>query len=106
MTPEKYRTDPLFPRIETAVLAILKTKNFVAPIDVLVPMASCAQTKWKLGGSDAFRTSQIPFHLPNGYQVHQKPTKNKVTSNNDQPRIIRQTPEDASASQTDEEIPF
>ncbi len=35
-TPHKYRTAPLFPRIEAAVLAILTTKNFVAPVDVLV----------------------------------------------------------------------
>ena len=33
---QKYRADPLFPRVQRAVIAILATKNFVAPVDVLV----------------------------------------------------------------------
>jgi hypothetical protein len=36
--PKNYRNDPLFPRIERAVLAIIATKNFVAPVEMLVSM--------------------------------------------------------------------
>lgn len=36
--PSNYRADPLCPRVERAVLAILTTKTFVAPVDVLVGM--------------------------------------------------------------------
>src|SRR5579871_4140498 len=36
ITPANYRSDPLFPRIEKAVLSILATAKVVAPVDVLV----------------------------------------------------------------------
>jgi hypothetical protein len=40
ITPESYRSDPLFPRIERAVLAILASSKVVAPVDVLVGMGA------------------------------------------------------------------
>ena len=49
---DSYRSNPLFPRIEQAVAAILAKGKFVAPVDVLVGMGLLAPEKlqdWRLG---------------------------------------------------------
>lgn len=38
VTPDNYRVDPLFPRIEKAVIQILAKKKYVAPVDLFVAM--------------------------------------------------------------------
>jgi hypothetical protein len=51
-TVDDFRDDPLFPRIERAVGAILATGKVVAPVDVLVRMALLSPQKledWRLG---------------------------------------------------------
>jgi hypothetical protein len=51
-TVATFRSDPLFPRIERAVAAILKTSKVVTPIDVLVGMRLLTPEKvldWRRG---------------------------------------------------------
>ena len=52
ITAQTYRDDPLYPRIERAVAAILAKGNVVAPVDVLVGMDLLAWEKledWRRG---------------------------------------------------------
>lgn len=56
ITPENYRADPLFPRVERAVLAILATNKVVAPVDVLVDMGVL-----RAEDLEAWRFGRIPF---------------------------------------------
>jgi len=49
---DDFRADPLFPRVERAVAAMLAKGNVVAPVDVLVAMqllAPDALTDWRRG---------------------------------------------------------
>lgn len=56
ITPENYRNDPLFPRIERAVLSILASGKVVAPVDVLVSMGAL-----RAEDLEAWRFGRIPF---------------------------------------------
>ena len=56
ITPENCRSDPLFPRIEKAVLAILASSKVVAPADVLVRMGAL-----RAEDLEAWRFGRIPF---------------------------------------------
>jgi hypothetical protein len=56
ITPENYRADPLFPRIERAVLAILATSKVVAPVDALVGMGVL-----RAQDLEAWRFGRVPF---------------------------------------------
>jgi hypothetical protein len=56
ITPDNYRSDPLFPRIERAVLSILARGKVVAPVDVLVGMGAL-----RPDDLDAWRFGRIPF---------------------------------------------
>lgn len=56
VTPESYRADPLFPRIERAVLSILASSKVVAPVDVLVGMGAL-----RAEDLEAWRFGRIPF---------------------------------------------
>ena len=56
ITPETYRSDPLFPRIERAVLAILASSKVVAPVDVLVGIGAL-----RAEDLEAWRFGRVPF---------------------------------------------
>lgn len=56
ITPENYRFDPLFPRIERAVVAILASSKVVAPVDVLVGMGAL-----RAQHLEAWRFGRVPF---------------------------------------------
>jgi hypothetical protein len=56
LTPENYRADPLFSRIERAVLAILSTSEAVAPVDVLVRMGAL-----RARDLEEWRFGRVPF---------------------------------------------
>lgn len=56
LLPENYRADPMFPRIERAVLAILSRGKVVAPVDVLVTMDALSARDL-----EAWRFGRIPF---------------------------------------------
>ncbi|HEX9619669.1 MAG TPA: hypothetical protein VF989_06025 [Polyangiaceae bacterium] len=56
VTVNDFRTDPMFPRIERAVAAILATGKVVAPVDVLVRMDILAPTDL-----DAWRLGRVPY---------------------------------------------
>ncbi len=56
ITPANYRSDPLFPRIEKAVLSILATAKVVAPVDVLVRIGAL-----RAEDVEAWRFGRVPF---------------------------------------------
>ena len=56
ITPESYRSDPLYPRIKRAVLAILASSKVVAPVDVFVGMGAL-----RAQDLEAWRFGRIPF---------------------------------------------
>lgn len=52
VAPEAYRNDPMFPRIERAVLGILASSTVVTPVDVLIRMnvlQAKALEDWRFG---------------------------------------------------------
>ena len=56
LSPENYRTDPMFPRIQRGVLGILSRGNVVAPVDVLVAMDAL-----DVRDLEAWRLGRVPF---------------------------------------------
>jgi hypothetical protein len=56
VTVHDFRADPIFPRIERAVAAILTSGKVVAPVDVLVRMDILAPTDF-----DAWRFGRVPY---------------------------------------------
>lgn len=56
ITPDTYRADPMFPRIERAVLAILTDGKVVAPVEVLVHMGTL-----RAEDLEAWRFGRVPF---------------------------------------------
>lgn len=53
---ENFRCDPMFPRIERTVLALLKRGNIVAPVDVLVGMGMLTPRDLA-----AWRRGEVPY---------------------------------------------
>jgi hypothetical protein len=56
MTPENYRADTLFPRVEKAVLAILSRSKVVPSVEVLVEMVAL-----RAEDLEARRFGRVPF---------------------------------------------